>query len=95
MLTGAKPEGFTLQLGALQNLTEEGVSCHPAAMTSFSTNEGLQQLLKRLGGIHVELAQELEVEELIIYPSVKRKIERHQLRYHRAYTPSGVPQERV
>ncbi len=42
MLTGAKPEGFNLQLKALENLMQAGVKCHPAAMTSFSTKKSIQ-----------------------------------------------------
>jgi len=95
MLTGAKAEGFTLQLKALENLLREGVRCHPAVMTSFSTEESVQQLAERLKIINLGLARELELEELILYPKVRRKIEGHGLKYYRAYTPEGVPQERI
>jgi len=94
-LTGAKPEGFTLQLRALENMLRAGVKCHPAVMTSFSTQQSLQQLTKRLEGISPRLVEELEIEELILYPSVKRKIEKHHLKYCTAYTPEGVPRERI
>jgi len=95
LLTGAKPEGFTLQLKALQNLLEEGVSCHPAIMISFSTKENLQRLAERLRIISPSLAGELELEELILYPNVRRKIEDYRLKYYSAYTPAGVPKERI
>jgi len=39
--------------------------------------------------------EELETEELILYPSVKRKINKHGLKYYNAYTPERVPQERI
>lgn len=86
-LTDAKPKGFTLQLEALKNLLQAGVKCHPAVMSSFSTEESLQQLVERLKSISPRLSRDLEVEELILYPKVKRKIERHGLKYHTAYTP--------
>ena len=95
LLTGAKPEGFTLQLKALENLLREGVRCHPAVMMSFSTKEGVQQLAERLRNINSGLAEELEFEELILYPKVKRKIEGYHLRYHTAYTPERIPRERI
>ena len=95
ILTGAKAEGFTLQLKALENLLREGVRCHPAVMMSFSTKESVQQLAERLKIINLGLARELEFEELILYPKVKRKIEGHGLKYYRAYTPDRVPQERI
>jgi len=95
MLTDAKPEGFTLQLKALKNLVQAGAKCHPAVMTSFSTKEHLQSLVERLKGISSRLAKELEVEELIIYPKVKRKIEKYHLKYHAAYTPKSARQQHV
>jgi len=92
MLTDAKPEGFTLQLKAFENLVNASVKCHPAVMTSFSTRDNLQSLAERLRGISSQLATELEVEELILYPKVKRKIERYHLKYHTAYTPDRARQ---
>jgi uncharacterized Fe-S cluster-containing radical SAM superfamily protein len=94
-LTGAKPEGFTLQLRALENLLRQGVSCHPAVMISFSTKESVQSLAERLKVINPKLSEELEFEELILYPKVKRKIEEHRLKYYRAYRPEGVPKELI
>jgi len=94
-LTGAQPEGFTLQLKALENLVRANVKCHPAVMTSFSTKQNLHRLTDRLKRISSSLAEELEIEELILYPSVKRKINKHGLEYHSAYTPERVPQERI
>jgi len=94
-LTDAQPEGFTLQLKALENLVRANVKCHPAVMTSFSTQQSLQQLAERLRRISPMLAEELEIEELILYPSVKRKTYKHGLKYYSAYTPEKVPQERI
>jgi uncharacterized Fe-S cluster-containing radical SAM superfamily protein len=95
VLTGAKPEGFTLQLRALENLLRKGVECHPAVMMSFSTKESVQQLVERLRTIKTGLAGDLEFEELILYPKVKKKIGGHRLKYYGAYTPDRVPQERI
>jgi len=94
-LTGSNPEGFRLQLKALENLVGAKVKCHPAVMTSFSTKQSLQQLAERLRKISPMLAEELEIEELILYPSVKRKIYRYELKYCSAYTPEGLPRERI
>ncbi len=95
LLTGAKPEGFTLQLKALKNLLREDVRCHPAVMISFSTKESIQRLAERLKIIDSGLARDLEFEELILYPRVKRKMEGHHLKYYSVYTPDMVPRERV
>jgi len=94
MLTNAKPEGFRLQLKALENLIKASVKCHPAVMTSFSQENNLKQLIQRLGSISQKLGDNLETEELILYPSVKRKILKHGLKWLRAYTPDGVMQEK-
>ena len=94
MLTGAKPEGFALQLKSLENLLREGVRCHPAVMISFSTKESLQRLAERLKSIYSGLAGDVEFEELILYPKVKRKIEGHRLKCYSAHTPDMVPRER-
>jgi uncharacterized Fe-S cluster-containing radical SAM superfamily protein len=95
VLTGAKPEGFTLQLKALENLLREDVRCHPAVMISFSKKESVQQLAERLKITDSGLADDLEFEELILYPRVKRKIEEHHLKYHSAYAPDMIPQKRI
>ena len=80
VLTGAKPKGFTLQLRALENLLNIGVKCHPAVMVSFSTKESVKQLFQRLRSIDPSLAENLETEELILYPKVKRRIQKHNLK---------------
>ncbi|MGB9714413.1 MAG: molybdenum cofactor biosynthesis protein MoaA, partial [Candidatus Bathyarchaeales archaeon] len=95
MLTGAKPEGFALQLKALQKLIAEKVSCHPSVMTSFSSEESLRGLIKRLKQISVDFDDKLEIEELILYPHVVEKLKRYGLRYYVAHTPDKVPPEQV
>jgi len=95
MLTGAKPEGFTLQLKALQNLTDVGVSCHPSVMASFSPRKSLQQLVRRLRQISPSLAEKLEIEELILYPHVIRRVQKCKLKYYTAYSPERVPPEQI
>ena len=72
-LTGAS-RGFDLQLGALSNLKDAGVSCHPAVMSSISDVEELSRLKDRLASISRALSRDLEVEELIVYPHVKRRL---------------------
>jgi uncharacterized Fe-S cluster-containing radical SAM superfamily protein len=94
-LTGAKQEGFLLQLKALQNLVRENVRCHPAVMVSFSSENSLQRLAERIRAIEPKLFEELETEELILYPSVQTKVRRHGLKYYRSYVPSHVPKELI
>lgn len=94
-LTGAKPEGFTLQLKALEKLAEAKVSCHPSVMASFSSQKSLQSLIKRIGQISPKLAEEIEIEELILYPHVVQRLRNYNLRYYTGYAPERVPPEQV
>jgi uncharacterized Fe-S cluster-containing radical SAM superfamily protein len=90
-LTGAKPDGFKLQLKAIEKLVEADVSCHPSIMASFSPRKNLETLIKRLGNTSLELASEVEIEELILYPHVVNRIQKYGLKYYSAYEPKTVP----
>ena len=95
LLTGAKPEGFEMQLRSLKNLTEVGVKCHPSVIVSFSRKENLQDLKVKLKQICSGLAEQLEIEELILYPHVVRRIKEYGLHYTSGHEPSKVPKEQV
>jgi len=95
VLTGAKPDGFALQLKALKYLVGAGVSCHPSVMASFSQKKNLKELTQRLEHINPDFAKELEIEELILYPHVIRKVKRYKLKYYTAYRPEKVPPEQI
>jgi uncharacterized Fe-S cluster-containing radical SAM superfamily protein len=94
-LTAAKSDGFTLQLKALQKLIDVEVSCHPSVMTSFSPRKRVQQLVQRLKQISPKLADELEIEELILYPHVIKRMRMSKLEYYTAYSLEGVPPEQI
>ncbi len=72
-LTGAVAEGFELQLKALEYLVESGVDGHAACMVSFSTEERIEALQKRLKAIHPDF-ENFEREEVILYPAVKDRL---------------------
>ena len=84
LLTGAKPSGFVLQLKSLQNLMDAGVSCHPSVMSSFSSEKNFQKLLKRIKQIDPKLVGEVEIEELILYPHVVKRLKKYGLEYSAA-----------
>lgn len=94
MLTDAKPNGFRLQLKAIENLVKAGVECHSAVMTSFSQENSLKQLAQQLGSISQRFTHNLETEELILYPKVRRKVLQYGLKWFRAYTPNGILQKK-
>uniref|UniRef100_A0A7J3ZLU8 Radical SAM protein n=1 Tax=Fervidicoccus fontis TaxID=683846 RepID=A0A7J3ZLU8_9CREN len=95
MLTGAKPEAFRLQLQALKNLLDAGVSCHPAVMLSFSVESSFNELVERLAEIDEELVKELEEEYVFLYAHVKEILRRHGLTPRRAFSPDSIPEELI
>ncbi len=94
-LTGAKPEGFNLQLESIAKLTKARVTCHPAVMTSFSSKESLAALVQRLKQISPSIAGEVEIEELILYPHVTSRIQEYGLRYGSSHGPDRVPKGQI
>jgi uncharacterized Fe-S cluster-containing radical SAM superfamily protein len=66
-LTGSEPEGFELQLKALENLEKFRVSYHPAVIDLVRDSENLNERLKE---INPDLTNSLEIEPLIRYPAV-------------------------
>lgn len=79
-LTGVKPEGFDLQLKALENLVEMGVDCFPAVMANFSSREEIRKLRQRLKEIRPDFA-DFEEEELILYPFVLEHLQKAGLKW--------------
>lgn len=67
--------GFSLQLEALKNLHDAGVSNHASVMSILSTEKELEKLARKLYSINPSLVRELEVEEFIEYPHVRRRMQ--------------------
>jgi uncharacterized Fe-S cluster-containing radical SAM superfamily protein len=86
-LTGVKPEGFTLQLKALENLLEEGVDCFPAVMANFSSQEEIRTLSQKLKEIRPDFAN-FEEEELILYPFVMDHLQKAGLKWTGGCVPN-------
>jgi uncharacterized Fe-S cluster-containing radical SAM superfamily protein len=79
-LTGAKPEGFELQLKALEHLVGKGVDCFPAVMANFSSPEEIKRLRQRFKAIRPDF-ENFEEEELILYPFVVEHLQKAGLKY--------------
>ena len=77
-LSGASPDGFYLQVQALENLVRAGVKTHTAVMISFSTPDTIAVLQKRLRTIE-ESFENLELEELALYGDVEQRLEKANL----------------
>lgn len=93
-LTGAKPEGFALQLKAVEHLWHAGVAVQPAVMVSFSPEHAIEALRQRLSGIAPALA-DIEIEELVLYGDVEQRLRQAGISYRTAYSPRRVPPEQV
>lgn len=94
MLTGAVPEGFGLQLKALENLLRYGIKAHPAYMISFSPPENIIGLRRRLKATHPSF-EDFETEELILYPGIEERLKKMNIGFFTACTPQNVPKEQV
>jgi uncharacterized Fe-S cluster-containing radical SAM superfamily protein len=93
-LTGAVPQGFQLQLKALEHLIKYGVNVHPACMISFSPPENITALRKRLKAID-HAFENFEVEELILYPSVEERLKKLKVNYMTCHRPESIPAEQI
>ncbi len=93
-LTGAAPHGFNLQIQALEHLARYGVSAHPSCMTSFSPSERISALRGRLKAIHGGFAA-FEIEELILYPSVEKRLRKMGIEYLTGHRPDSIPPEQI
>ncbi|NWF52942.1 MAG: radical SAM protein [Nitrospirae bacterium] len=93
-LTGVVPEGFQMQINALENLMKYKVNVHPACMISFSSAENIGVLRKRLKALNPAF-EDFEVEELILYPSVEERLKRLKVSYITCHTPKALPAEQI
>jgi len=93
-LTGAIPEGFQLQLKALEYLVKHGVEVNPACMISFSPPENISILRKRLKAIRRSF-EDFEVEELILYPSIVKRLRKLKVHYRTGHRPDRIPAEQI
>jgi hypothetical protein len=64
-------------------------------MVSFSSRENLQELTGKLEQISPNLAGQVEIEELILYPHVVKRLQKYGLRPVSGHAPSKVPKEQV
>jgi uncharacterized Fe-S cluster-containing radical SAM superfamily protein len=93
LLTNASPEFFNLQLNALKNLLDAGVSCHPAVMLSFTSKENFENLKNTLKEIDEKLTLEIEEEYVFLYPHVVKRLKNAGIKPLIAYKPNNIPRE--
>jgi uncharacterized Fe-S cluster-containing radical SAM superfamily protein len=73
-LTGAHPDSYELPYKALAHLIEAGVSCNACLMSSFSDDEGIGRVKRKLIGIHPGILKSLEIEKITMFPKVAQRL---------------------
>jgi hypothetical protein len=63
-------------------------------MTSFSPPENIRELRKRLKAIHTD-SEDLEREELILYPHVEERLKRLGIPYYTAHRPDNISSAQI
>ena len=79
-LTGADKSSYELPFAALNSLITATVSCNACLMASFSDNEGIQRVRKRLYEIHPGILKSLEIEKITLFPKVFQRLNKSNLR---------------
>ena len=73
-LTGALPETYELPYIALRHLIDAGVSCNACLMASFSDDEGIKRVQKKLVDVHPGILKSLEIEKITMFPKVAQRL---------------------
>jgi uncharacterized Fe-S cluster-containing radical SAM superfamily protein len=79
-LTGAHPDAYELPYKALGHLIDAGVSCNACLMASFSDDEGVKRVQRKLLEIHPGILKSLEIEQITMFPKVVERLERYGLK---------------
>ena len=79
-LTNAIPSSYELPFKALKHLIEANVSCNACGMISFSDQEGIQELERRLYEVHPGLLKSLEKEHITPFPKVAKRLSENGLK---------------
>jgi len=73
-LTGALPETYELPYRALRYLIDAGVSCNACLMASFSDDEGIDRVKRKLAEVHPGILRSLEIEHITMFPKVAQRL---------------------
>ena len=73
-LTGAHPDSYELPHIALRHLIDAGVSCNACLMASFSDEDGIAHVKKKLSDVHPGILKSLEIEKITLFPKVAKRL---------------------
>ena len=94
-LTGAQSKFFEYQLEAIRKLIEYGMEpgeqVYPAVMLSFSKPDNIRELVRKLYEIDPILPKSIDPEYVILYPHVKKLMDRYGLKPYKAFDPQSIP----
>ena len=79
-LTDAIPESYEYPFKALKHLIDAGVSCNACVMVSFSNNEGIRNVERKLFELHPGLLKSLEKERITPFPKVAHRLAKNGLK---------------
>jgi len=79
-LTDAIPESYEYPFKALKHLIDAGVSCNACVMVSFSNNEGIRNIERKLFELHPGLLKSLEKERITPFPKVTERLAKNGLK---------------
>jgi uncharacterized Fe-S cluster-containing radical SAM superfamily protein len=79
-LTGALPETYELPYQALRHLIDAGVSCNACLMASFSDEEGIDRVKRKLAEVHPGVLKSLEIERITMFPKVAKRLNDNDLK---------------
>ena len=79
---------------AKENLSRANVYSRPAVMVSFSPLESIENLKRRIGRIDKGF-EDIEIEELVLYGDIEKRLKRSKLSYVTAYEPEHIPTKKV
>ncbi len=78
-LTGAIPETYELPYRALGHLIASGVSCNACLMASFSDQDGIGRVKRKLTKVHPGILKSLEIEKITMFPKVAQRLSKFSL----------------
>jgi uncharacterized Fe-S cluster-containing radical SAM superfamily protein len=79
-LTDAIPESYELPFRALKHLIDAGVSCNACVMISFSDEQGIRNVERKLFETHPGLLKSLEKERITPFPKVAQRLAKNGLK---------------
>ena len=79
-LTGAHPDSYELPYKALSHLINAGVSCNACLMASFSDEEGIKRVKRKLIDVHPGILKSLEIEKITMFPKVAERLGKKSMR---------------